>query len=139
LAEAQQLSHIGSVGWRVSSGEIFWSEESFRIFGYDKTIKLPIPLILQRIHPDDAALVRQVIDRAGHDQQDFDLEHRLMMPDGAVKHLHAVRDEPGKFMGALMDITARKEAERAVRDSEQRYRYLLSRCRSPCGKSMGVA
>jgi PAS domain S-box-containing protein len=84
LAEAQQLSHTGSVGWHVPSGEIFWSEESFRIFGYDKTIKPSIPLILQRIHPDDAALVQQVIDRAGHDQQDFDLEHRLMMPDGSV-------------------------------------------------------
>jgi PAS domain S-box-containing protein len=83
------------------------------------------------VHPDDAALVRQIVDRATHDQQDFDFEHRLMMPDGSVKHLHvvahAVRDEPGKlhFIGALMDITARKEAERAVRESEQRYRHLF--------------
>jgi PAS domain S-box-containing protein len=129
LAEAQRLSHAGSVGWHVSSGEIFWSEESFRIFGYDKTIKPSLSLIFQRIHPDDTALVQQVIDRAEHDQQDFDLEHRLVMPDGSVKHLHvvlhAVRDEPGKFMGALMDITARKEAEKAVRESEERYRHLF--------------
>jgi PAS domain S-box-containing protein len=129
LAEAQQQSHTGSVGWHVSSGEIFWSEESFRIFGYDKTVKPSLPLIFQRIHPDDVALVQQVIDRAEHDQQDFDLEHRLVMPDGSVRHLHvvlhAVGDEPGKFMGALMDITARKEAERAVRDSERRYRHLF--------------
>src|SRR6202022_2970070 len=97
LAEAQQLSHTGSFGWHVSSGEIFWSEESFRIFGYDKTVKPSIPLIFQRIHPDDAALVQRVIDRAEHDQQGFDFEHRLMMPDGSVKYLHvvahAVRDE----------------------------------------------
>jgi hypothetical protein len=55
-----------------------------------------IPLILQRIHSKDAALAQQVIDRAEHDQQDFEVEHRLMMPDGTVKHLqvvaHAVRD-----------------------------------------------
>jgi PAS domain S-box-containing protein len=131
LAEAQQLSHTGSFGWHVSSGEIFWSEESFRIFGYDKTVKPSLPLIFRRIHPEDAALVQQVIDRAKRDQQGFDFEHRLMMPDGSVKHLHvvahAVRDEPGKLqlMGALMDVTARKEAERAVRDSEQRYRHLF--------------
>jgi PAS domain S-box-containing protein len=131
LAEAQQLSHIGSFGWHVSSGEIFWSEESYRIFGYDKTVKPSIPLILQRIHPEDCALVQQVIDRAERDQQDFDFEHRLMMPDGSVKHLHVVAraegDQSGKlqFVGALMDITARKEAERALRASEQRYRDLF--------------
>ena len=131
LAEAQQLSHTGSFGWHVSSGEIFWSEESFRIFGYDKTVKPSLPLIFRRIHPEDAALVQQVIDRTKRDQQGFDFEHRLMMPDGSVKHLHvvahAVRDEPGKLqlVGALMDVTARKEAERAVRDSEQRYRHLF--------------
>src|SRR3984893_12532024 len=131
LAEAQQLSQTGSFGWYAASGEIFWSEESFRIFGYDKTVKPSIALIFQRVHPDDAALVQKVIDRAAHDQQDFDFEHRLMMPDGSVKHLHvvahAVRDEPGKlhFIGALMDITARKEADRAVRESEQRYRHLF--------------
>jgi len=101
LAEAQQLSHTGSVGWHVPSGEIFWSEESLRIFGHDRSIKPTLPLILQRIHPEDIALVQQVIDRAGHDKQEFDLEHRLMVPDGSVKHLHvvlhAVRDEPGSF------------------------------------------
>jgi PAS domain S-box-containing protein len=131
LAEAQQLSHTGSFGWNVSSGEIFWSEESFRIFGYDTQVRPSIELVLQRVHPDDVALVRQVIERAAKDQQDFDFEHRLMMPDGSVKHLHVVahpvRDHPGKvqFMGALRDITARKLAEEAERRNEQRYRHLF--------------
>jgi PAS domain S-box-containing protein len=131
LAEAQQLSHTGSFGWNVSSGEIFWSEESFRIFGYDTQAKPSITFVLQRVHPDDVALVQQVIERATEDQQDFDFEHRLMMPDGSVKHLHvvghAVRDPPGKvqFMGALSDITARKLAEEAERRNEQRYRHLF--------------
>jgi PAS domain S-box-containing protein len=131
LAEAQQLSHTGSFGWNVSSGEIFWSEESFRIFGYDTQVMPSIELVLQRVHPDDVALVRQVIERAAKDQQDFDFEHRLMMPDGSVKHLHVVAhpvgDHPGKvqFMGALRDITARKLAEEAERRNEQRYRHLF--------------
>jgi PAS domain S-box-containing protein len=95
LAEAQQLSQTGSFGWYASTGETFWSEESFRIFGYDKSVKPSIALIFQRVHPDDAALVRQIIDRATHDQQDFDFEHRLMMPDGSVKHLHVVAHANG--------------------------------------------
>jgi PAS domain S-box-containing protein len=131
LAEAQQLSHTGSFGWNISSGEIFWSEESFRIFGYDSKSKPSIESVVQRVHPDDRALVQQVLDRAANDHQDFDLEHRLLMPDGSVKHLHVVghfvRDEPGRlqFMGALMDITARRKAEEALRTSEQRYRHLF--------------
>jgi len=76
--------------------------------------------VVQRVHPDDLALVQRVIDRAANDQQDFDFEHRLLMPDGSVKHLHvvahAVRDDPGRlqFIGALMAINARKKAEEAL-------------------------
>ena len=118
LAEAQQLSHTGSFGWNVSSGEIFWSEESFRIFGYDTNSVPSIKMVLERVHPDDVALVQQVIDRAvNDDQRDFDHEYRLMMPDESVKHLHvvarAVRPETGKlqFVGAVMDITDRIRAQ----------------------------
>jgi PAS domain S-box-containing protein len=131
LAEAQQLSQTGSFGWNLSSGRIFWSEETFRIFGYDPLSVPTIELVLQRVHPDDLALTREVIDRAARDRQDFDFEHRLLMPDGSVKHLHVVahpvKDEPGdlQFMGAIMDVTARKSAEEAMRDSEQRYRHLF--------------
>jgi PAS domain S-box-containing protein len=90
-----------------------------------------IELVLQRVHPDDLAVTRQVIDGAARGRQDFDFEHRLLMPDGSVKHLrvvaHTVKDEPGdlQFMGAIMDVTARKSAEEAMRDSEQRYRHLF--------------
>jgi PAS domain-containing protein len=83
------------------------------------------------VHPDDHALVQQVIERAASAQQDFDLEHRLL-PDGSVKHFHliahAVKDHPDKhvqFVGALMDITARKQAEEALRTNEQQYRHLF--------------
>src|SRR5213596_78214 len=59
LAEAQRLSHTGSFGWKVSSGEIYWSEETCRIFQYDRTTKPTIELVLQRVHPKDAAFVKQ--------------------------------------------------------------------------------
>src|SRR6266404_2286631 len=51
LSEAQRLSHTGSIGWRVSTGEIIWSEETFRIFQYDRTTTPTVELILQRVHP----------------------------------------------------------------------------------------
>src|SRR5713101_111601 len=124
LAEAQRLSHTGSFGWRVSNGEIIWSEETFRIFQYDRTTIPTVELILQRVHPDDAALVRETIERASQDGKDFEHEYRLVMPDGAVKHAHVVahaeRDESGEleFVGAVMDTTETKRAEEALRRSE---------------------
>src|SRR5882762_3839484 len=124
LAEAQRLSHTGSFGWRVSTGDIIWSEESFRIFQYDRTTKPTVELILQRVHPEDATLVQQTIERAAQDGKDFDFEHRLLMPDGSVKYVHvvahALNDVSGsvEFVGAVMDVSERKRAEEALRRSE---------------------
>jgi PAS domain-containing protein len=126
LAEAQRLSHTGSFGWRPSTGEILWSEETFRIFQYDRSTKPTIELILQRIHPEDAAPVKKTVERVSQDGKDFQHEYRLMMPDGAVKHVHVVahaeRHESGEleFVGAIMDISDRKRADEELRQSEAR-------------------
>jgi DNA-binding NtrC family response regulator/PAS domain-containing protein len=115
LAEAQTLSHTGSFGWNVSTGELLWSEESFRIFGYDRTLKPTAQLALERVHPEDVHLVQDALDDASHGK-DLDLEHRLVLPDGSIKRVHflgrALNQEPGKssFVGAVMDITAIKNA-----------------------------
>jgi two-component system sensor kinase FixL len=117
LAEAQRLSHTGSIGLNISAGEIFWSDETFRIFEYDRTIKPTVERSLQRVHPEDVALVQRTLERAAADVKDFDVEHRLLMPGGSVKHVHAVahpvKDASGstEFVGAVMDITAAKRAE----------------------------
>jgi PAS domain S-box-containing protein len=124
LAEAQRLSLTGSFGWKVSSGELFWSEESFRIFGYDRTTKPSLELLIQRTHPTDIARVRQLIDRASRDGRDWELEHQLLMPDGSIKSAHvvarAVRDESGsvEFVGAIMDVSAAKRAEQQLRHAQ---------------------
>src|ERR1700676_4517982 len=125
LAEAQRLSHTGSFGWRPSTGEILWSEETFRVFQYDRATKPTIELALQRIHPDDAASVRQTIERASQDGEDFEYECRLVMPDGSVKYVHvmahAERDDSGEleFVGAVMDTTEGKRAEKKLLRSEE--------------------
>jgi signal transduction histidine kinase len=124
LAEAQRLSHTGSFGWRVSTGEITWSEETFRIFQFDPATKPTVELVLQRVHPEDAALVKQTIERASQDGKGFELEHRLLMPDGSVKHLdiaaHAESDKSGRIelIGAVMDITQRKQAAESLRKAQ---------------------
>src|SRR5712692_5083791 len=121
LAEAQRLSRTGSFGWRVSTGEIIWSEETFRIFQYDRPTKPSVEVILQRVHREDAASVKETVERASQDGKDFEHECRLVMPDSAVKHVHvvahAVSEESGKleFVGAVLDVTERKQAEEALR------------------------
>jgi PAS domain-containing protein len=121
LSEAQRLSHTGSFGWKVATGEILWSEETFRIFQYDPKTKPTIDLILQRVHPEDREFVKEAVGNVSPDAKDFNIEHRLLMPDGSVKHLqvvaHAKRDNSGKieFVGAVMDVTVAKEAEGKIR------------------------
>ncbi len=116
LAEAQRISHTGSFGWNVASGELFWSEETFRVFEYDRATQPTIERVLERTHPEDSAIVQQTIDRACREGKDFDLEHRLLMPDGSIKYVHLVGCPVGEpsgkleFVGAVMDITIRKLA-----------------------------
>ena len=121
LAEAQRLTHTGSFGWSVPSGEIRWSDETFRIFECDPKTKPTLEVILQITHPDDLAYVKETIERAIREEKDLDFEHRLFMQDGSVKYIRvvarAVRDKSGEieFVGAVMDITSAKEAEDRIR------------------------
>jgi PAS domain S-box-containing protein len=131
LAEAQRLSHTGSFGWKISTNEIFWSEETFHIFQYDGTIQPTPELIRRRIHPEDERLVEQTFAAASAKGIDVDFEHRLLMPDGSVKHVHvlahAMQDHSGdtEYVGAIMDISAWRQAEDELRKSEEKYRDLV--------------
>jgi signal transduction histidine kinase/ActR/RegA family two-component response regulator len=135
LAEAQRLSHTGSFGWSPSSGTIYWSEEAYRIFEYERTITPTAELIVDRVHPEDVAGLRQAFERASHDGQGFVHEHRLQMPDGRAKHIHVVaratRNETGDvdFVGAVMDVTKTKETEDRVRLAQAERERLEQRLR----------
>ena len=116
LTEAQRLSLTGSFGCRLSTGEMFWSEETFRIYGYDRSTKPAVERVLQRVHPEDRAFVQERIDQASRDGKDCHVECRLLLPDDSVKHVrivaHASKDEVGiiEFIGAVMDVTAQRQA-----------------------------
>src|ERR1700682_6463324 len=120
LSEAQQLSHTGSFGWNFSSREIYWSDETYRIVGFDRSTKPTFERTYERIHPDDRAFVQQILDSALRDKTAVDFEHRLLMPDGSVKYIRvlakAVIDESGnlEYVGAGIDLTEQKweQAER---------------------------
>src|SRR6266853_1777035 len=124
LAEAQRLSQTGSFGCTLSTGEMFWSEETFRIYAYDGSTRPALERVLQRIHPEDKPLVQEQIDRASRGGTGCHVECRLLLPDDSVKHVrivaHATKKESGiiEFIGAVMDATAAKQAEEKLRRNE---------------------
>jgi PAS domain S-box-containing protein len=131
LAQGQSISHTGSIAWNVSSGELYWSEETYTIFEYDRAVKPTLEFVFQRIHPDYRERVQQALDHAIHENIDFDIEHRLLMPAGGVKHIHvlvrALKTSPGnlEYVGAVTDVTAAKQAEGKIRESERELRQIL--------------
>jgi PAS domain S-box-containing protein len=122
LREAQRLSRTGSFGWTASSGDILWSEESFRIFDYDRTTIPTVERLLHRVHPEDAAFVQQTLERAAQEATDFEFERRLLMPDGSAKYVHvvahAVSNTSGgvEFVGAVMDVTESRRVTQELED-----------------------
>jgi PAS domain S-box-containing protein len=120
LAEAQRLSSTGSFSWRVATDEINWSDEMYRIFGYELRSAVSLACIFSRVHADDLKAVRRAIGRARRHASDYEYEYRLMMPDLSVKYVHVVaratrhRDGGIEFIGALQDITDRRLSQLAL-------------------------
>jgi transcriptional regulator with PAS, ATPase and Fis domain len=116
LAQAQALSHTGTFGWNLSSDELFWSDETFDILGYKKTAKPTLELVFERVHPEDITVVSETLDRASKDGKGFDFEHRLLLPNGSIKHVHVIarpfQDCHGnnELVASVMDVTARQKA-----------------------------
>ncbi len=117
LAEAQRLSHSGTFGWKVSNGELVWSDETYKILGFTRETNPTIDLVFDRIHPEDRECLQQLRDRAAQNGMDLDVEHRILLPDGVLRYLHVVahagEDRSGnrEYIGIVSDITERKVAE----------------------------
>src|SRR6267378_3713793 len=131
LTEAQRLSHTGSFGWRPDTGEIVWSDETYRIFEYDRSVKTTIDSVVQRVHPQDRADFQKVIDGASRGATHFEHAYRLLLPDGQVKHVlaiaHVLQDASGnrEFVGAVTDITEQRHAEAVIREQEAELREVV--------------
>jgi len=111
LAEGQRLSRTGSFSWRVDTDEITWSEELRRIFEFDDHLPVTLERIGGRVYPDDLPLMQNMLEKARNGASDFEYQHRLLMPDHSVKHIHlfahATRDKHGRleYVGAAQDVT----------------------------------
>src|SRR6476659_3297768 len=119
LSEGQRISHTGSWSWNVSSGEVSWSEEHFRIFGFDPEKTEPsFQLFMETVHPEDRSFIERSLDEAIKEKRGFDLEFRIALADGSVKHVQGVGrpvvEESGEvhnYTGTTVDLTERKRGE----------------------------
>jgi PAS domain S-box-containing protein len=120
LAEGQRLSRVGGFSWRVETDEIMWSEELYRIFGFERDVPVTLGLIATRVHPEDIPLMNDMVEKARGAVRDFEYQHRLLMPDDSVKYLHliahGIRDNDGRleYIGAVQDVTQRQISEEAL-------------------------
>jgi PAS domain S-box-containing protein len=119
LAEAQQLSRVGSFSWRVATDEIMWSEQLYRIFEIDRDVRVTFEVIGTRVHPEDLSVFKEQVERSRRDGSDVQLEIRLQMPDRTVKYIHVVAHCRGdrsqlEYIGAVQDVTQRRLSEGAL-------------------------
>src|SRR5271166_369531 len=119
LAEAQKLTHTGSWAYKAGGGPLYWSEENFRIWGFDPQQGAPgLEIVQQRIHPEDRDKRNEYFERASRAGKDFAHEFRIVLPDGTVRHIHAVghpilnaSGEVIEVVGTHVDVTERRRAE----------------------------
>src|SRR6266481_3890992 len=119
LAEGQRISHTGSWSWNVSNAEVSWSEEHFRIFGFDPEETEPsFQLFMETVHPEDRSFIERSLDEAIKEKRGFDLEFRIALADGSVKHVQGVgrpafgaSGEVDNYIGTTVDISERKRGE----------------------------
>ena len=132
LAEGQRLSHTGSWARSVSTGELYWSRESFLIFGLDPAGPSPtLETLLRRVHPEDRDLVRDRLENSKARRSDFEIDYRIIMDQGMVRHIQAVghpvinaSGELTEFVGTHMDVTEQVESQAALKRAMEEIKQL---------------
>ena len=118
LADGQRISHTGTWGWNLSTGKVVWSDEHFRIFGFDPEKTEPsFQLFLETVHPEDRSFIERGLDEAVREKSGFDMEFRIALADGSIKNVQGVgrpvltqSGDIDNYIGTTVDITARKHA-----------------------------
>ncbi|MDH5639710.1 MAG: PAS domain S-box protein, partial [Nitrospira sp.] len=129
LNEAQRLAHIGSWELNLNRNRLSWSDEVHRIFEVDREcFSGSYEAFLSAVHPDDRSLVDRTYITSVRDKTPYDIEHRLLMPDGRVKYVHecceTIYDAHGvplRSFGTIQDVTERRRVEEALRVSLERF------------------
>jgi PAS domain S-box-containing protein len=144
LAEAEKLSHTGSWGWNVDSGEVYWSQETFRIFGVNPgDVKPSYQLFLQFVHSEDRVLVEETLEKAKSETSEFKIEFRIVLSDGSTRQLrsigHPVPEKSllAKFSGAIIDITEQKVTEKVFRNVQAEFARVARLTIEEYASSMG--
>ncbi|TIU96373.1 MAG: PAS domain S-box protein [Mesorhizobium sp.] len=120
LSEGQYLARMGNLSWQVATGEVTWSEPLYRIFEFEPGTLVTLERIASRVHPEDLPLMGDMVERALRGDSDFEYQHRILLPDLSVKHLHLIahraRNDSGhiEYVGAVLDITQRRRSEEAL-------------------------
>lgn len=124
LAEGQRLTHTGSWARCVSTGDIYFSQESYRIFGLDPDTNVTIQTVLDRAHPEDRPSLEETIRKAAQGETDFETGYRIILDDGSIRHLrvlgHPIKNAAGtltEFVGTLVDVTEQLRSQKALEDA----------------------
>jgi PAS domain S-box-containing protein len=131
LAEAQQLAGVGSFGIKIDSRELVCSEETMRLAAFEPGTKPTLEDALLRVHPKDRLRIEATLEQGLRDRSLLEYEHRLLLPDGSIRHVHVVgrtiQDAAGgaEFVGAVVDITDQKNAQDALRAAKARFEGIV--------------